>query len=291
MSNILSCENIIKAYGKNEVLHGVNLELEKGKIYGLIGRNGAGKTTLLSMLSGQNPITSGTVTLDGAPVWENTESLEKICFSRELNPMNANGANTMKVKEYLRAASIYMPNWDKEMAERLVKEFELDVNKRINKLSKGMMSMVTIIVALASKAEFTFLDEPVAGLDVVARENFYSILLDELAESGRTFVISTHIIEEAADVFEEVIIIDKGKIVLKENTQDLLDRARHISGMAEEVDKAVAGMTTYRPEKLGRSKGITVLLKEGESIQANAEISVQPMSLQQLFVAMCGKEA
>lgn len=291
MSNILSCENVIKAYGKNEVLHGVNLELEKGKIYGLIGRNGAGKTTLLSMLSGQNPITSGTVTLDGAPVWENTESLEKICFSRELNPMNANGANTMKVKEYLRAASIYMPNWDKEMAERLVKEFELDVNKRINKLSKGMMSMVTIIVALASKAEFTFLDEPVAGLDVVARENFYSILLDELAESGRTFVISTHIIEEAADVFEEVIIIDKGKIVLKENTQDLLDRARHISGMAEEVDKAVAGMTTYRPEKLGRSKGITVLLKEGESIQANAEISVQPMSLQQLFVAMCGKEA
>lgn len=291
MSNILSCENIIKAYCKNEVLHGVNLELEKGKVYGLIGRNGAGKTTLLSMLSGQNPITSGTVTLDGAPVWENTESLEKICFSRELNPMNANGANTMKVKEYLRAASIYMPNWDKEMAERLVKEFELDVNKRINKLSKGMMSMVTIIVALASKAEFTFLDEPVAGLDVVARENFYSILLDELAESGRTFVISTHIIEEAADVFEEVIIIDKGKIVLKENTQDLLDRARHISGMAEEVDKAVAGMTTYRPEKMGRSKGITVLLKEGESIQANAEISVQPMSLQQLFVAMCGKEA
>ncbi len=291
MSSILSCENIIKAYGKNEVLHGVTLELEKGKVYGLIGRNGAGKTTLLSMLSGQNPITSGAVTLDGAPVWENAEVLDKICFSRELNPMNANGANTMKVKEYLRAASIYMPNWDKEMADRLIKEFELDVNKRINKLSKGMMSMVTIIVALASKAEFTFLDEPVAGLDVVARENFYGILLEELAESGRTFVISTHIIEEAADVFEEVIIIDKGKIVLKENTQDLLDRARHISGMAEEVDKAVAGMTTYRPEKLGRSKGITVLLKEGESIQVNAEISVQPMSLQQLFVAMCGKEA
>lgn len=291
MSNILSCKNVVKAYGKNEVLHGVNLELEKGKIYGLIGRNGAGKTTLLSLMSGQNPVTDGSITLDGVNVWENSECLEKVCFSRELNPMNANGANTMKVKEYLRAASIYMPNWDKEMADRLVKEFELDVDKRINKLSKGMMSMVTIIVALASKAEFTLLDEPVAGLDVVARENFYSILLEELAETGRTFVISTHIIEEAADVFEEVIIINKGNIVLKENTQDLLDRARHISGVAEEVDKAVTGMTTYHPEKLGRSKGITVLLKEGESVQASAELSVQPMSLQQLFVAMCGKEA
>lgn len=291
MSNTLSCKNVVKAYGKNEVLHGVNLELEKGKIYGLIGRNGAGKTTLLSLMSGQNPVTGGSVTLDGVNVWENSDCLEKICFSRELNPMNANGANTMKVKEYLRAASIYMPNWDKEMADRLVKEFELDVDKRINKLSKGMMSMVTIIVALASKAEFTLLDEPVAGLDVVARENFYSILLEELAETGRTFVISTHIIEEAADVFEEVIIINKGNIVLKENTQDLLDRARHISGMADDVDRAVTGMTTYHPEKLGRSKGITVLLKEGENIQASAELSVQPMSLQQLFVAMCGKEA
>lgn len=291
MSNILSCENVVKAYGKNEVLHGVNLQLEKGKVYGLIGRNGAGKTTLLSLISGQNPVTGGRVTLDGVNVWENSDCIEKICFSRELNPMNANGANTMKVKEYLRAASIYMPNWDKEMANHLVKEFELDVNKRINKLSKGMMSMVTIIVALASKAEFTLLDEPVAGLDVVARENFYRILLEELAETERTFVISTHIIEEAADVFEEVIMINKGNIVLKENTQDLLDRARHISGVADEVDRVVTGMTTYHPEKLGRSKGITVLLKEGESIQASADISVQPMSLQQLFVAMCGKEA
>lgn len=291
MSSILSCKNIVKAYGKTEVLHNLDVELEKGKIYGLIGRNGAGKTTLLSLMSGQNPVTGGSITLDGEPVWENPCSLSKICFSRELNPINVSGANTMKVKEYLRAASIYMPNWDKAMAERLVKEFELDVNKRINKLSKGMMSMVTIIVALASKAEFTMLDEPVAGLDVVARENFYNILITEMEESGRTFVVSTHIIEEAADVFEEVIIIDKGKIIIKENTQDLLDRARHISGMAEDVDRAVSGMTTYHPEKMGRSKGITVLLKEGESIRAGADISVQPMTLQQLFVAMCGKEA
>ncbi len=289
--NKLSCKNIIKAYGKKDVLHDLSLDLEKGKIYGLIGRNGAGKTTLLSILSGQNPATGGEITLNWKPVWENQEVLDRICFSRELNPMNGNGANTMKVKEYLRAASIYMPGWDKEMEARLVKEFELDVNKRINKLSKGMMSMVTIIVALASKAEFTLLDEPVAGLDVVMRESFYQILLEEFAESGRTFVISTHIIEEAADVFEEVIMINKGHIILKENTQDLLDRTYHVSGKAEDVDRAVAGMTTYHAEKMGRSKGVTVLLKPGESVPAGAELSVQPMSLQQVFVAMCGKEA
>ena len=222
MNSKLVCENIVKTYGKKQVLKDFNLELEKGKIYGLIGRNGAGKTTLLSLMSGQNPVTEGKILLDGKAVWENGEVLARICFSRELNTMNGNGVNTMKVKEYLRAAAIYLPGWDREMMERLIKEFEVDVNKRINTLSKGMLSMVTIIVALASKAEFTFLDEPVAGLDVVMRETFYKILLDEFTQSGRTFVISTHIIEEASDVFEEVIMIDKGGLILKENTIELL---------------------------------------------------------------------
>ena len=286
----LVCKNVHKNYKKTEVLKGLDLVLEKGKIYGLIGRNGAGKTTLLSLTAGQNPATSGEITLDGTAVWENQKIMDKICFSREINPMSNLGLGTYKIKDYLKIASIFMPNWDQAYAEELLKVFELDKKKRLNKLSKGMLSMVTITVALASKAEFTFMDEPVAGVDVVMRDQFYRVLLEEFAESGRTFVISTHIIEEAADVFEEVIMLDGGKILLKENTQDLLDRARHISGKAEAVDKFIEGYETYRPEKLGRSKGVTVLLKQGESLESNEDISVQPMSLQQVFVAMCGKE-
>lgn len=288
--NGLVCKNVHKNYKKTEVLKGLDLTLEKGKIYGLIGRNGAGKTTLLSLMSGQNPITSGEITLDGTAVWENQEIMDKICFSREINPLSNLGMGTYKIKDYLKIASIYMPNWDQAYAEELLKIFELDKKKRLNKLSKGMLSMVTITVALASKAEYTFMDEPVAGVDVVMRDQFYRVLLEEFAESGRTFVISTHIIEEAADVFEEVIMLDGGKILLKENTQDLLDRARHISGKAESVDKFMEGRETYRPENLGRSKGVTVLLKQGETLESDGEISVQPMSLQQVFVAMCGKE-
>lgn len=289
---ILACKNLVKTYGQKEVLKGVDLELEAGKIYGLIGRNGAGKTTLLSMLSAQNPVTQGTITCNGMPVWENQEALDNICFSRELNPVTGGyGANGLKVKDYLKAASVYMPHWDKELADKLVKEFELDTKQKIVKLSKGMMSMVTIIIALASKAQYTFLDEPVAGLDVVMREYFYRVLLEEFSATGRTFVISTHIIEEAADVFEEVIMIDKGNILLKENTQDLVDRVFHVSGKEEDVDRITAGYKTFHVEKLGRSKGVTVILNKGETITSNAEITVQPMNLQQIFVSMCGKEA
>ena len=289
MSELIA-KGIVKKYGKKEVLHGVDLKLESGKIYGLIGRNGAGKTTLLSILTSQNPATSGEVTFDGQPVWENPEVLRHLCFSRELSPLTGSNANSMKVKEYLRIAATFFPYWDKEMEKRLVEECELDVKKKISKLSKGMLSMVTIVVALASKAEFTFLDEPVAGLDVVARERFYELLLEEFTETGRTFVVSTHIIEEAAEVLEEVIIVDHGKILLKENTQDLLDRSFHISGHEDEVDRAIEGMEVHHEEHLGRSKGVTVLLKPGQKITEGYDVSIQKLSLQKVFVALCGEE-
>lgn len=287
----LICNDITKKYGRKEILHDINLEIEPNKIYGLIGRNGAGKTTLLSVLTAQSPATSGTVTYNGMPVWENQAALDHICFSRELNPLVGWGANTLKVKDYLKTAAAYYPNWDKPLADRLMKDFELEPKKKICKLSKGMMSMVTIIIALASKADITFLDEPVSGLDVVSRNAFYRELLADYAETGRTFLISTHIIEEAADLFEESIILDKGRILLKENTEALLERAVHVSGKAEDVDAAVAGLAVYHTEKLGRSKGVTVLLKPGQTLAKGYDVSIQPVSLQNLFIALCGYES
>lgn len=286
----LTCQHITKTYGGREVLRDISLTLEPGRIYGLIGRNGAGKTTLLSILTAQNPATGGTVSLDGQPVWENRKSLEKLCLSRELTANAESGLAAMKVKEYLRIASIYYPGWDKEMEKRLVELFQLNTKKKLAKLSKGMLSMVTIIVAMCSKAPYTILDEPVAGLDVVAREQFYKLLLEEYTETGRTFVVSTHIIEEASDILEEVIVLHEGRLLLMEETQSLLDRVRHVSGKAEEVDAATAGLELHHTETVGRSKGVTVFLQPGQSVDETRDVSVQPVSLQRAFVALCGEE-
>ena len=244
-------------------------------------------------MSAQNPATKGTVTVDGEPIWENPNALKKICFSRELNisQTSNNGLGSMKLKEYLRMASIYYPDWDKNMADRLIRDFELDTKKKMGALSKGMLSMVTIIVALASKAPYTFLDEPVAGLDVIMREYFYKLLVDEYSETGRTFIISTHIIEEAAPMFEEVLMIKDGQLLLKANTEELISSAFHVSGKAEEVDAATKGLTKRHEENIGRSKGVTVFLKNGESIPKGYDVTVQPVNLQQIFVALCGMGA
>lgn len=286
----IKCTDLCKNYRQKKVLDNVNLTIEEGKIYGLIGRNGAGKTTLLSIISAQNPASSGDVTLDGEQIWENEKALSDIFFSRELSANTMSGANNLKVKEYLKYEQCFLKNWDNDYANELLARFGLDKNQSINKLSKGMMSMVTIVVALASKAKFTFLDEPAAGLDVVARNDFYRLLIEEYTQSGRTFVISTHIIDEASDIFEEVIIVNNQKIVLKENTAELLERAYHISGNKEDVDK----MLTQNPDievldtqNLGRSKGISILTAKNKCLTATEKLSVQPMTLQNLFVAIC----
>ncbi len=284
MNNILQCENIVKRFGKMTALSGVTVDLEQNKIYGLIGRNGAGKTTLLGILSGQNPCDEGAVTVDGMPVWENADALERICFARELNPSTAFGPDTRKVKSLLRIARIFYPNWDEAYAQELLKQFRLDVKKPLNKLSKGMLSMVSIVIALASRAPVTFLDEPVAGLDVMMREQFYRLLLDDYIENPRTFIISTHIIDEASNVFEEVLLIDSGRLMLKENTEELRARYAYVSGKEDVVLDAVRGMEIVHREGLARSLTVCVHADNVKERVAQYDVDVLPVSLQKIFV-------
>ena len=288
-TGILKAENVCKRYGEHEVLNNLDLELVPGKIYGLIGRNGVGKTTLLGILTGQNTMDSGSVTYDGQPVWENQEALNHICFSRELSATVFNAKNGLKVKYYLDSASLFYPNWDQKYADRLMQEFKLDPKKKLYQMSKGQLSLLTILLAMASMAPITILDEPAAGLDVVMRERFYQLLLEDYTMTGRTFVISTHIIEEAASVFERVLILDEGRIVENSPTEELIDQFRYVSGREDVVDSAVSGLTVLSAQTMGRHKTVAV---RGDSAAFaalhSADVDVSPMNLQNVFVALCG---
>ena len=289
-TNALMARGVCKAYGQLKVLDGLDLTVEPGKIYGLIGRNGAGKTTLLSILTAQNTLDAGEVTYGGQPVWENQWALDHLCFSRELQPTQNGAQNPQKVRDYLRAAAAFLPRWDREYAARLLEEFRLEPRKKIGQLSKGQMSMVTILVALASRAPLTILDEPVAGLDVVMRERFYRLLLDDFAETGRTFILSTHIIEEAASVFEDVIILDQGRILENCPTEELVAQFAYLTGREDEVDLACRGLQVLSTQQMGRRKTCAV---RGEPVALSAaagagDVDLVPMNLQKVFVALCG---
>ena len=291
MTGILKAEGIVKTYGEQEVLKNLDLSVEPGKIYGLIGRNGVGKTTLLSILTGQNKRDAGSVTYNGEEVWENQNALDALCFSRELSPTQFNGPNNFKVGQYIKSAAIFYPHWDQAYAEELKSEFKLEDKKKISQLSKGQMSMVTILIALASRAPITILDEPVAGLDVVMRERFYQLLLQDHMDTGRTFIVSTHIIEEAANVFEQILILDEGRIIENTPTDALLEQFRSLSGHEKEVDRACAGLEVLTTQTLGLHKSC-VVRSSPEKLTAlehsGMDVSIAPVSLQNVFVALCG---
>jgi ABC-2 type transport system ATP-binding protein len=284
---VLKCEELTKYYDKKLALQNINLELESGKIYGLIGRNGSGKTTLLSVMSNQSPSSAGGVTLDGEAIWENPWALEHICFARELQLSSESSLGKYTVKRYLKTAAAFLPHWDQEMAEMLLQRFALHPRDKLETLPQGMRSMLTVLVAVSSRAVFTFLDEPVAGLDEAARREIYQLLQEEHRETGRTFVISTHMTEDGAEVMEEVILMRKGKLLRKENTQKLLAHARYVTGPSEAVDTAVSGLECLSAETVDGSKGVTVLLKEGQEVDCSGEVAVQSMSLESLYTAVC----
>ena len=229
------------------------------------------------------------MTYGDQPVWENQAVLDQLCFSRELQPTLFSGPNNLKISHYLRSAAIYYPGWDKEYAQKLLEEFGLNPKKKISQLSKGQMSMVTILIALASLAPVTILDEPAAGLDVVMRERFYQLLLEDFARTGRTFIVSTHIIEEASSVFENVIILDHGRILENCPTEELVDQFRYISGREDVVDQVCQGLEVLSTHQMGRHK--TVAVRGGGVKLQNAlqsDVDVSPMNLQNVFVALCG---
>lgn len=286
MEKLLKAVNITKQYKDTKALNNVSLTIEPGKIYGLLGRNGAGKTTLLSALTSQISVTSGEVTYGGENVWENEKALSDICFSREINPVTFLGPNNLKVKDYLNAAKAYLPHWDNDYAEKLVKEFGLEQKKKVSKLSKGMMSMLTIVIAMASMAPITMLDEPVAGLDVVARELFYKLLIEDYTKTNRTFIVSTHIIEEAADAIEEIILMDKGTIMHQGNTVDFINSYWLISGKDTVIDEILPKFEVIRSESMGRSKSICVKsdYDTAEKICSSYDVDISALSLQKIFV-------
>ncbi len=178
MTAVIEVNNLSKHYKDKRALDNVSLSLEGDAIYGLLGRNGAGKTTLMSILTAQNFATSGDVKVFGEHPYENARALSRICFVRESQkyPDDATPRHAFK------AASLFFTNWDQELAEQLIKEFQLPMKQTIKKLSRGQLSAVGVIIGLASRADITFFDEPYLGLDAVARQIFYDRLLEDYSE-------------------------------------------------------------------------------------------------------------
>jgi ABC-2 type transport system ATP-binding protein len=282
---VIEVSGLTKRYRDTVAVEDVSFRIEKDAIYGLLGRNGAGKTTIMSILTAQNFATSGQVRVFGEDPYENGHVLSRVCFVRESQryPDDALPVHAFRI------ARLFFPNWDQELAERLTADFRLPMKTRIKKLSRGQLSAVGVIIGIASRAEVTFFDEPYLGLDAVARQIFYDRLLEDYAEHPRTIILSSHLIDEVANLLEKVIVIEGGRVLLDEDTEALRERATSVVGDAEAVDAFIAGREVLHRESLGRVASVTVLgalTPDERARMRDAGLELAPVSLQQLVVRL-----
>ncbi|PYI68824.1 ABC transporter ATP-binding protein [Arthrobacter livingstonensis] len=280
---IVRVDKVTKTYRELTALDGVSLVLEQDKIYGLLGRNGAGKTTLMSIMTAQGFATGGEVRVFGENPYENEKVLSRICFIRESQkyPDDFNAGHAFK------SAALFYRNWDNALARQLAEDFQLPMKRRIKKLSRGQLSAVGVIIGLASRAELTFFDEPYLGLDAVARQLFYDRLLADYAEFPRTVVLSSHLIDEVANMLEHVIVIDKGRIILDDDAENIRGSAVVLAGRREAVESFAAGRPVLHREQIGALVSLTLdgALSPAERREAqDLGLDLGPVSLQQLVI-------
>lgn len=271
-------------YGAVTALDDLSFDLTGGRIYGLLGRNGSGKTSLLSVLAGFRKASGGTVLVDGQPVFENPRVTRRVCLIRETG---ATGDKDEKVADALYTAAHLRPSWDGDYADSLIDRFQIPRRKKLGELSPGQRSALGMTFGLASRAPVTLFDESHLGMDAPSRAAFHDELLADFMAHPRTIVISTHLIDELSPLFEEVVIIDNGRLVLQEETETLRTRGADVTGPAEAVDRFVSGHTVLRERQLGPTKSAMVYggLDERDRRQArDAGLDLGPVALQDLFV-------
>lgn len=285
---MLELKDLNKSYGSTNVLKDINLNLELGKIYGLLGRNGVGKTTLLNIITNQIRSNSGEVFLNGENIFENSNAIQNIAIVKE----SGFGIDDIKVKKIFRAAKILYKNWDEEYKEFLTKEFNLNTKKNYKKLSRGNQTIVGLIIGLASRAPLTLFDEPSLGLDAANRYKFYELLLKDIENHPRTVIISTHLIDEVTNLFEEVIILKDEKIYLKEEVANLMEKAYFLSGRLENMELVTKEKNIIHREEFGTTTILGIfdnLSKEEKYILKENGVDISSIPLQKLFVLLTEK--
>lgn len=282
--NAIQIKNITKKYNNLTALDNVSFSFEFGKIYGFLGRNGAGKSTLINIIANRIFADKGTVLVDDIPAKENMQVHEKIFCMSEADLYYKD----LKIKEHFKWINRFYDSFDLDKALEIAKKFNLDINKKFKALSKGYQSIFKLTVALSLNVPYVIFDEPVLGLDANHRELFYDLLLKDYENDERTIIIATHLIEEVANIIEEVVLIDKGKVLLQESVETLLEKGYSISGIAKDVDDYCSDKNVISYDELGNMK-IAYILGEKTPLSKDSTLQFSTMNLQKLFVKLTEK--
>ena len=217
-SSLLRLEHVQKNYGKTEALSGVNLDIQPGRIVGLLGPNGSGKTTIIKLINGLLQPTSGQVLINGEKPSPKTK--KAVSYLPDTTYLGDN----MKIKEVFAMLKDFFSDFDEEKAYHLLEDLNLVEKSRLKNLSKGNKEKVQLILVMSRKADLYILDEPIGGVDPAARDYILKTIIQNRSENS-SVLISTHLISDIEDILDDVIFIKDGEILLQEDANEL--RRKH----------------------------------------------------------------
>ena len=214
MESIVEFKDVYKGYGKKQVLNGINLNIPKGKIVGLLGPNRSGKSTMIKLMNGLLSKDSGIILINGLKPSKETKKI--VSYLPERTYLN----DWMKVKDILEFFKDFYSDFDMEKAEEMLKSLNIDKNEKLKTMSKGTKEKVQLILVMSRKAELYILDEPIGGVDPAARSYILKTIMTNYLEDS-TLLIATHLISEIENICDEVIFISNGNIVLQGNVDEI----------------------------------------------------------------------
>lgn len=286
---MIEVRELVKSFEGLRALDGLNLTVPKGAVYGLVGPNGAGKSTLIRHLTGIYRQDSGSVQVEGEPVYENPAVKQKIAYIPD-EVFYYTQATLRDMKGLYR--DLY-PAFDEDCYRKLAGAFDLDEGRPIRKFSKGQQKQAAFWLALSLRPELVVLDEPVDGLDPVMRRQVWSLLLSDVAERGTTVLVSSHNLRELEDVCDHVGILNKGKMLVERSLTELQENLVKIQLALPEGAELPADLEILHESRTGRLRQL-ILRGKSEELSAKLQaagplfLDLLPLSLEEIFIYELG---
>jgi ABC-2 type transport system ATP-binding protein len=282
---MLELNNITKTFGTSKALDDLTMHVPKGAVYGLVGPNGAGKSTAIRCALGVYRPDSGTVTLDGEPVYENPEAKVRIASIPD-DVFYYPSATLEDMRKFYRG--VY-PNFDDKLFDRLYEVFQLPKNGQIRRFSKGMQKQAAFHLSICTRPDVLILDEPVDGLDPVMRRQVWSLLMSEVAQREVTVLVSSHNLRELEDICDHVGIMNKGKMLLERSLADMQGNTVKV----QLVGEVPQNLQILHQSQSGR---LQTLVVRGTPEEVTLRLSaasltyydVLPLSLEEIFIYELG---
>ncbi|MEO0422919.1 MAG: ABC transporter ATP-binding protein [Pseudomonadota bacterium] len=275
---LITARGLRKRFGRQEVLHGLDFDIEEGQIVGLIGPNGAGKTTVLKAILGLQPCDGELSVLGLNPYTQRSQLMQEVCFIADVATL----PGWLRVQDLLAMMPGLHPRFDASRALDFLERTEVRPKARIKELSKGMTVQLHLAIVMAIEARLLVLDEPTLGLDLLYRKAFYETLLTDYFDEKRTILVTTHQVEEIERILTHLMFIRSGELVLNSSMEDMADRYLEVLVHPDQVAQAQALQPVYERSMFGKK----VFLFEGQPRDTLSSLGeVHSPSVADLFVA------